>query len=119
MAGAVKVEGLNELVRAFGKIDKELRRGVQRELGEAAKIVRDEASAGFMHVSAKSASSFRPRVRGATAVVEQRRARTTGKRPDFGRHQMRYLMRALGDKSDMVVARLELMIDRLGGEAGF
>jgi hypothetical protein len=40
-------------------------------------------------------------------------------RPDFGSHQMWYLMKALGDKEEAVVARLELMLDKLGGEAGF
>jgi hypothetical protein len=119
MAGAVKVEGLNELVRAFGQIDKELRRDIQRELSAAALIVRQEAAAGFMHISPRSAGGFRPRVRGSTAVVEQRYRKTTGMRPDYGSHQMWYLMKALGDKEEAVVARLDLMLDKLGGEAGF
>ena len=113
------VEGLPELVRAFGRIDKDLKRGLQREISDAAKIVRDEAASGFMHISARSAGGFRPRVRGATAVVEQRYRKTTGLRPDYGSHQMWYLLKALREKEDAVIARLELMLDVIGREAGF
>jgi hypothetical protein len=120
MAGeTVRVEGLNDLVRAFGRLDKDLRRGVQKELAASAEIVRADAAAGFMHVNARSAGGFRPRVRGATAVVQQRYSRTTGQRPDYGRHQMWYLLKALRDKEGEVVARLDLMLGRLGGEEGF
>ena len=119
MAETVRVEGLNELVRAFGKMDKELRRDLQRELSKAAKIVREEAAAGFMHVSARSAGGFRPRVRGSTAVVEQRLRRTTGLRGDYGAHQMWYLLKALRDKEDAVVESIDKMLGNLGEDAGF
>jgi len=117
--GTVLVEGGSKLVRAFGQVDKDLKRGLQHELSEAARIVRDDAASGFMHISARSASGFRPRVRGATAVVEQRYRKTTGLRPDYGSHQMWYLLKALREKEDAVIARLELMLDVIGREAGF
>jgi hypothetical protein len=119
MAETVRVKGLNELVRAFGKMDKELRKDLQRELSKAALIVRGEAASGFMHISPRSAGGFRPRVRGSTAVVEQRYRKVTGLRGDYGAHQMWYLLRALRDKEDEVVGSIDIMLGKLGGENGF
>ena len=118
-SGTVRVEGLAALVRDFRKMSPELAKGVQKEINEAAKIVRDDAASAFMHVQPRSAASFRPRVRGATGIVEQRRGTTTGRRGDFGAHQMRYLVRSLAGKSGEVEKRLDQMLDRLAGNNGF
>ncbi len=98
MAGeTVRVEGLNELVRAFGKLDKDLRRGVQKELAGAAEIVKQDW----------------------VSFLEMTISRTTGKRPDYGRHQMWYLLKALRDKEPEVLAAMDAMLGRIGGDNGF
>lgn len=117
----VRVEGLAELVRTFGRLQPELRRGVQRELSEAARIVGVETqrrlAALSPSASPRTVSGVRPRVTGATAFVEQRLAKKTGKRADWGATQMRLgFLPALDSKQEAVVARLDEMLGRLGGD---
>jgi hypothetical protein len=116
----VRVKGQKELVRALGKIDKNLKREVQQGLSEAATVVASDARSRFANVDVGSAAGFRPRVRGASAFVGQRKRRTTGKRGDYGALQMRRaLIPALESKQEEVVGKLDRMLGRLGGEAGF
>lgn len=122
--GTVRVDGLDDLVRAFGKISKDLRREVQRELSDAAKIVATEARAKISGLappgSPRTVGGVRPRVRGSTAFVEQRLGKTTGKRGDWGAIQMRRaFLPSLDEKQDEVVERLDRMLDRLAGKNGF
>jgi len=118
---AVRVEGLNELIRAFGKVDKDLKRGVQRELQASADIVSQATKSKIGSLSPPGSSrtigGVRPRVRGSTAVVEQRLGKTTGKRGDWGVTQMhRGFLPALSEKTTEVVQRLDEMLGRLAGE---
>lgn len=117
----LRVSGLRELHSALKRYDNELKKELERELREAAKIVSVEAAGLFGGVSARAAAGFRPRVRGFGRVaVEQRLGRTTGQRPDFGSLQMRTaLLPALEAKQDEVVNHIEGMLDRLGRKEGF
>lgn len=121
MAGAVRVKGLKELHRDFRKMSKELSKDLDKELKKAAEPVREEAASRFQAYSPSSASGFRVRTKGFGRVfVEQRKRRTTGKRPDYGSLQMRRaLLPALGSKQDDVVKAVDRMLGRLGGEYGF
>lgn len=121
MANAtIRVRGQAELVRAFGRIDKSLRQEVQRELAAAAEIVSDEARSRLAAYDTASAAGLRPRVRGASSFVEQRRRKVTGRRGDWGVLQMREaLLPALSSKQDEVIDRVDEMLARLAGEAGF
>jgi hypothetical protein len=67
------VEGLDQLIRDFNKIDPELRRGMQRELDKIGKIVADDAKAdvtarGLVR-SGDMRKGIRQRVRGGTVVI--------------------------------------------------
>ena len=120
----VRVEGLDELIRASGQVDKGLRRGLTRELSGIAMVVASRAqeklSALSPPASAKTVSGVRPRVRGSLAYVEQRLGKTTGKRGDWGATQMRRaFLPALDEKTDEVVEGLELMLDRIADRNGF
>lgn len=122
--GTVRVEGIAALVRAFGQIDAGLRRGVQKELNDVAQIVATQVKeniSGFSPPgSPRTVGGVRPRVRGSSAIVEQRLAKTTGKRGDWGATQMRRaFLPAVADKHDEVVKQLDSMLGRLAGEAGF
>lgn len=113
------MRGLNELVRDFGRLDAELKRGLQREIHEAAAIVSNDARGRAGRFGAPVALKIRPRVRGARGFVESR-ARSRGVRPDFGALLMRTaLLPALGGRQEDVVRRLEGMLDRLAHGAGF
>jgi len=123
MASAtVRLRGLDDLQRAFSKMSPgDLRKELNRELIEVGKIVAEDARSRFAGISASSAAGFRPRTRGfGSAVVEQRRRRTTGQHPQFGALQMRRaLLPALFSKEGEVVKGLEDMLDRLGSSNGF
>lgn len=117
---ALRVEGLNELIRALGKINKELRRELQRGLQEAAKPVAQTAQAKLSRYRGAAVSGIRPRVRGSTAIVEQRKGTVTGKRGDFGAIVMKKaLIPALAERRGDVEQKLENVLDELGRSAGF
>lgn len=117
MAGnlTVKVEGLRQLERALKQADADAAKGLRKELREAARLVSLEARSRFIAVSPYSAMGMVPRVRsGLVAVAEQRRKRTTGKRPDYGALQMRRaFLPALADKQPEVMRRVENMLDNV------
>ena len=118
--GTVRIQGINDLVRSFGRIDKNLRKEVQKELSKAAEIVRDDARARFRGVDARSAMGFRARVRTGQSYVEQRYGRTTGQHPEFGVLQMRRaLLPALWSNRGKVEKSLENMLDKLANLNGF
>ena len=118
--GTVRVKGLRELQRAFGKISKDLKKETRDELRAVGNLVTEEARSRFMRYDARSASGFKTRVRQKEVTTEQSRRRTTGKRPDYGALQMRRaLLPALAEKEDEVVDRLDKMLGRLGNDAGF
>lgn len=121
MAGAVRIRGLRELTVALRAADRDLAKGLRKELREAAKIVALEARRRFSRYDQRSAMGMSPRVRSAgMAVVEQRRSRVTGKRPDYGALQMRKaFIPALEAKRDEVEKHVEDMLDRLGSDNGF
>jgi hypothetical protein len=117
----VKVKGLRELDRAFKSMSADLRKELRHELGEAGRIVSDEARRLFAPYDARSAMGIRHRLKGGTEVfVEQRKGKTTGQHPEFGDFQMRKaLLPARARKRAEVVDRIDRMLARLGGEHGF
>lgn len=117
MAGnyTVKVEGLRQLERGLKQADADAAKGLRKELREAAKIVSLEARSRFTAIDSRSAMGMVPRVRaGLVAVAEQRRSKTTGKRPDYGALQMkRAFLPALSAKQPEVMRRVENMLDNV------
>jgi len=118
---AVRVRGLRELQRDLRKAGSDLPREVNRELKDAAQLVADDARSRFSGIDSRSAAGMRPRVRGlGRVVVEQRRRRVTGLRPDYGALQMRRaFLPALSSKTGEVERHLERMLDRLADRNGF
>jgi hypothetical protein len=117
----VKIHGIKQLHSAFKQYDEKLKRELEAELLEAARIVASDAIQRFSTIDARSASGFRPRLRGfGRVVVEQRRRKTSGKRSDFGSLQMRRaLIPAMGDNQARVIEHLDDMLDRIGRREGF
>jgi hypothetical protein len=116
----LRVQGINELIRAFRKVDQGLRRQTQRELQEIARIVSDDARNRIdARYGGGSGRYIRPRVKGSSAIAESR-ARSTGRHPNFGGLIMtRGLLPARAAKQDEVVKAFEKMLDKLGSGAGF
>jgi hypothetical protein len=120
MAGTVRVHGLKELNRAFGKASKDLQRELRAGLKEAAEPVAAEARSNAARFGARTAAGIKPGARAGAAFVRQGNRKTTGKRPDFGRLQMQtVLLPALAAKEDAVVAEVEKLIDRIADKGGF
>lgn len=104
----LRVEGLRELDKAWRAADKELAKEMRARLREVGEIVAREARARLAPLSEASASSIVPRARANGAFAEQKRRRTTGKRPDWGSRQMsRAFVPALEAKQDEVVEAYE------------
>lgn len=129
----IAVQGLDQLVRDFGKINVDLRREVQRELQAVAEIVavqaRADVAASGLVKSGRLQKGIRSRVRGATAIVEDR-AKAKGSGYPYpgiyefgvsGRDKKRrpFLEPALEKKQPEVMRSLEDMLDRLTSKNGF
>ena len=117
----VRVKGLRELQRALKNVDDDMRKEIDVALREAAQKVAEDARSKFAGIDARSASGFRPRIRGfGRVVVEQRLRRTTGQHPEFGSLQMRRaLIPALGENQEHVIDTLDHLLDTLGRRNGF
>lgn len=118
-AARIEIKGLDDLVRSFRRLDKDLTKEIQRGLQEAARPVAEAAKSKLGKYRGAATGGIRPRVKGATAIVEQRKGKVTGKRGDFGTIIMqKALIPARTEQADHVVKHLERVIDRLGGEEG-
>ena len=122
----IRVKGLDDLVRDFGKVDRGLRKELQGEIRKVAGIVAGEAKERAVRQglvdSGKLVRSIRPGVRRSTGVVRVTATRDGFPYPavyEFGGGGVRaFLMPALKDKTDDVFKGLEDMLDRLTSQAG-
>lgn len=116
---SIKVKGLRELNRDFGRINRELRRDLQKEMQNVASVVSDDAREWATRLYGPSVGNkIRPRVRGASAFAESR-AQSKGLRPNFGGKVMGVLLASRAKKQDEVIRGLEDMLDGLASENGF
>jgi hypothetical protein len=139
----VTVKGLSELIRDFNRVNKDLAREVRREMLAIGKIVADEAkeqqvpdqnlAAGQggedgVANTGRLQKGIRPRMRGATTIVENRTKGKGGyKYPGIyeygvsgrGRSRRPFLVPALEAKQGEVIEALEDMLDRLTSANGF
>jgi hypothetical protein len=124
MASGIRVEGLRELDRAFGKISKDVRRDLRVEIRKVAEPVRVRAeSLAVADIRNIGGTWSRMRI-GVTTfgayVAPKARRRGGSPRPNLGGLLMnKSMVPALHDESDVVVAGIDAMLGRLGGEAGF
>lgn len=114
----VRVEGLREFLHATDRADKATKKLVRDELRKAAEPVREEARRLFERYDVDSASTYGISVRKVGLVtVEQRKRKTSGTRPDYGRLQMsRALYPAAETEEGTVTSLLEQAVDRLADQ---
>lgn len=105
----VEVTGLNELVRAFSRIDKGMSRQFRQELrvgvgGPVAKDMKDMArSRGLRGKTGKLINSIRPSVRGATLFINESATNKAYPYPavyEFGHGGARAFMQPVVDRLD-------------------
>lgn len=118
-SSTVRIRGLKELRRDFGKMSKDLQRELRLELKAAAEPVAADVRSKVARYGARTAAGIAAGTRGASAVVRQRQRKTTGLRPDFGRLQMGLMVESLDEKQPETIRGLERMLDRLAGHNGF
>lgn len=127
VGAAVRVEGLDRLIRDFRKLDRSLAREVQQELRSIAGFVADDvrlaADAQGLRDSGKLISRIKPFYRGATAGVRSgvtRKGYPYGGVYEYGLGKSRaYLEPTLQKDERRIVEAFEDMLDRLTSSAGF
>lgn len=131
--GSIEVNGLRDLQSALRKIDKELPRELAAGLAEAAKIVADAARGKVPQRTGRAAASIKVRKQQRAASIAMGGAKASympwldfgGK---VGRNRSvhrpfipggRYVYPTLSDKNEEVVDKIDEVIERLAGRAGF
>lgn len=110
----VHIKGLAELQRKFRQFDADVKKEIRKELREIAQPMAREIRAREVRFGARTASGIAAGSRGANAVVRQRRGKTTGKRPDFGRLQYRTaFVPAIKHADPKLVAEMARRLERL------
>lgn len=124
--GEVRVKGLRELNRAFKNADADLRREFKKTLMEVAEPVRVRAEALAVSEIRNIGSEWSQMRIGATArtvyVAPKQRGNKMGpqKRPNLGVRLIEDAMEpALEENTELIVARLERMLDMVGITNGF
>lgn len=113
---AVRTKGLREFITAADAADRATKKLVRDELRKAAEPVRDAAQQNLQDLNpTPDDTRYGISVRRIGLVtVERRRRKTTGKRWDWGRIQMREaLYPAAETEEDTVVSRLEVATDTI------
>lgn len=109
----VRVVGLRSMLRVVDQLPKDVKKGVRGELRKVAEpVLRDATGLFVSSVADAGATRMGISVRAAgTVSVEQRRRRTTGRHPEFGRLQMRRaLVPALERNEENVVRGLDSVL---------
>ena len=130
MAGTVRVEGLRELTRAFGKISTDLRDEVRDELLDAVEPVKERAEQLALSrirnmPESPQYAEMRTGVSKARGVVFmvpawRTRRRPNRRRPNLGELLLERAMDpALDEKEDEIVRGVERTLDHLARENGF
>lgn len=109
MTYTLKVEGLREFLAAADAAGPATKKLVRDDLRRAVEPVRQEAIRNLEELAPDSKQTYGISVRRVgTVVVEGRRRKTTGNRPDWGKTQMRdVLIPAAETEQDKVVQTLE------------
>lgn len=129
---AVRVEGLRELDRAFGRASKELRRELRGELRQVGRIVADEArqvaARKGLRKTGRLIKSIRPSVKGAGVFVRAGAVTRSAKYPSGFNYPRRlefegggrraFLRPALASKQQQVVEQMERVLDRVADGFG-
>lgn len=110
----LRVSGYREFLRATARAEKESKTFVRDNFKEVGEVVRKPAADDLDNLSVRSAAGLRTIVRARGVNVEQTLRRTTGKRPDWGRTQMRkILIPNLESHEREILGATEKALDRI------
>lgn len=113
----VRVTGLSAFIRATDAAGKEAKKLARADLREAAEPVREEWERRLLDLTPAPTITARAlgisvRKTGSIAV-EERKGRTTGTRPDWGRRVKALGEEALTEKQSEVEGRMEKAVDKI------
>jgi hypothetical protein len=115
---SIRLHGYRECMAALSKIDKDAQKTVRDALREAAWPVAADTKSRIAKYRDVGPVGISVRQRGVS--VEQRKGKTTGKRPDFGALQMRKgFIPALDDNAEETYRGVLIAFDLLTARAGF
>lgn len=118
-AGTVRLHGLQEVNRAFNRIDRAVVSEVKDELKKVAEPIAAESRSRISRYRGASTGTIKSAATMKGVVVRQSIRKRSGLRPDFGALQMRHMLGALFDHEDDVVNGVEDLLDWLGRKEGF
>lgn len=118
-AATVRVHGLQQVNRAFKRIETSLVDEVKDELRKLAEPVAADWRGVMGRYVGASTSTIKPYPTMKGVVVRQAQRKKTGRRPDFGALQMGHAMHALETHHDEIVNEVEDLMDWLGRKEGF
>jgi hypothetical protein len=113
-AETIRVKGYRETARALSRVNKEAKATLYKGLREAASPIAADAAARLSGYAGMSTSTIKPSAQMRGVFVIQRKAKTTGLRPDFGSLQMRKgLLPALAAGQDSIESDVEKAFEAL------
>lgn len=132
-AALIEVEGLQQTLRAFGRIEKGMRKELRKQLVEIAGVVaetaRSIAEQKGLHESGALIARIHPGMRSSYAYVADTARRKSRKYPggfnypavyEYGHGRARaFLEPAAKQDEEKAVTLVEGMLDRLTSQAGF
>ena len=94
LQGTLEVRGYREFLRATNRAEKQSKKFVKDSFREVGEVVRIPAADDLrdLQPTGKSAAGLRTVVRARGVDVEQSLRKVTGKRPDWGKTQMRKIL---------------------------
>lgn len=109
----IRVKGADKVARSFSKVRRELPKELTRELRVLGREVEADARSRFSPINSDTAAGFTTSVSKLGRVrVQQRKRKTTGDHPEYGRAQMELaLIPALNAKRARVEKGLEDLIE--------
>lgn len=111
---SLRVRGYREFLRATNRAEKESKAFVRDNFKDVGEVVRKPAAKDLGELSPKSAAGLRTVVRVRGVTVEQSLRKVTGKRPDWGKTQMRkILIPNLEEHEREIEKAMETAIDRI------
>lgn len=118
-AATVRLNGLQQVNRAFKRIETSLVDEVKDELRKLAEPVAADARGRIGRYAGASTSTIKPYPTMKGVVVRQAQRKKTGNHPNFGALQMGHLIGALEDHETEIVNEVEDLMDWLGRKEGF
>ncbi len=118
-AGSVRLTGIQEVNRAFRRLETGADGELKDKLLDLAGPVAEDARGRISRYRGARTTTIKPRARIKGAYVTQGARKKTGRRGDFGSLQMRHLLGALFDHQSQIEEGVDDLLNYLSRKEGF